>query len=86
MSITKCYICGGKPIKKEVSVENWWGETFTIIENVPAWVCEDCGEQYFDSETTLKLNALRKYKRNPTRFIQVPIYNYKIESSARKLF
>lgn len=32
-----------------------------LIEDVPALVCEQCGEQYYDEETISKLNKLTAY-------------------------
>ena len=43
--LSKCRLFGGKEEKDTVNVENSWGDTFAIVENVPAWVCSDCGEQ-----------------------------------------
>lgn len=78
MPLSKCHICGGRINQKIVSVENWWGEVFTIIEGVPALVCENCGEQYFDAETSLMLDKMRRkqIEINPKRVIRVPVYEY----------
>jgi YgiT-type zinc finger domain-containing protein len=81
--ITKCHICGSKVIEKKVSIENWWGDTFIIVEGVPALLCENCGEQYFDAETSLMLDKMRKKSNtiNPKRIMEVPVYEYPLESS-----
>jgi hypothetical protein len=47
-----------------------------VIENVPALVCEECGEKYFDAETALKLDEFL-YETKPDRIIQVPVFEYK---------
>jgi YgiT-type zinc finger domain-containing protein len=76
MMVKKCALCGGKTEEKLVTAENWWGEKLTLIENVPAWVCENCGEQYFDA---IVCNELGRLRRNPPlkhRIIEVPVYPY----------
>ncbi|MFD1361276.1 type II toxin-antitoxin system MqsA family antitoxin [Lentibacillus salinarum] len=56
----KCYICNGDVEHRRVSVEREWNGKKMIIEDVPAAVCEQCGEQYFDGETTLRLEKIKK--------------------------
>lgn len=78
MGLSKCRLCGGKVEKHNVNVENWWGDTLTIVEDVPAWVCADCGEQYFDADTSIELDKMRsKAPSKPKRILQVPVYQYK---------
>lgn len=53
--VTRCFQCGSSTVRKLIIAENWWGDTLTLVENVPAWVCERCGEQYFDSDVIKEL-------------------------------
>jgi len=59
LSPIQCYLCGGTPEFRRVTAENWWGEQLVLVENVPAWVCRNCGEQHFDAVTCRSLDALR---------------------------
>ena len=44
----KCHFCGGTVAEQRVVVDYRWGaELLAIIEDVPAGVCETCGERYF---------------------------------------
>jgi YgiT-type zinc finger domain-containing protein len=53
-----CATCG-KPTKAErVNVTIWLGGELNVIEEVPAWVCDDCSAEYFDSETQSRINRL----------------------------
>jgi YgiT-type zinc finger domain-containing protein len=61
----ECYLCKGVVEKKLVMVEREWNGKKIIIEGVPAEVCEQCGEKYFDSETTLKLEKIKKASTYP---------------------
>jgi len=74
--VTKCLQCGFSTVKKFVTVENWWGDTFTLVENVPAWVCENCGEQYFDAKVIKELEKMKDKPPKVKRIIKVPVFNY----------
>jgi YgiT-type zinc finger domain-containing protein len=41
---------GANQLKKK-SRSKTGGRDISIVENVPAGVCENCGEQYFDAKT-----------------------------------
>jgi YgiT-type zinc finger domain-containing protein len=58
--VTRCYLCGGRTVRRFVTAENWWGDKLALVENVPAWVCDECGEAYFDAETCRQLDRLRE--------------------------
>jgi YgiT-type zinc finger domain-containing protein len=61
----ECYFCKGNIEKKLVIVECEYNGKKIIIEDVPAEVCEQCGEKYFNSETTLKLEKIKKASTYP---------------------
>lgn len=49
----KCVICkhgATHPGKTTVTLER--GETIVIIKDVPAEICDNCGEYYLDEKTT----------------------------------
>ncbi|MEM9905495.1 MAG: hypothetical protein AAF921_10785 [Cyanobacteria bacterium P01_D01_bin.44] len=49
---------------------------FFLIENVPARVNQDTGEQLFAPETVEKLQEIIWSQRQPDRIIETPVYNY----------
>ena len=49
---------------------------FFIVENVPARVCRETGEQFFDPETVEHIQGIIKGRRDPDRVIETPVYNY----------
>lgn len=52
----KCVICKhGETRRDKASITLDRGETTLVIRGVPAQVCQDCGEQYLDEETTAQL-------------------------------
>ena len=74
--LTRCYFCGGKIEARRVTAENWWGETLALVENVPALVCRNCGESYFEAETCKKLDHLRTTPPPALKTVQVPVYTF----------
>jgi YgiT-type zinc finger domain-containing protein len=47
-----------------------------VIENVPARVCLETGEQFFSPETVERLQQMVWEQRKPTRVIEVPVYEF----------
>lgn len=45
----RCHFCKGSLVEKTVDVDFRWGEELTVIEDVPAIVCSQCGEKYFEA-------------------------------------
>jgi len=52
------------------------GGKFFIIENVPARVCEETGEQFFAPDTVERLQQIVREQRRPKRFIETPVYEF----------
>ena len=46
-----CSVCGARVQLKNITYTQTIGDRFIIVEDVPAWVCEQCGETYLDPET-----------------------------------
>ncbi len=69
----------GKLVEKEVTYTLYKdGEVF-IIENVPARVDVDSGEQYFSPKTVERLHQIILGQRKPVtlvRTIQTPVYSF----------
>jgi YgiT-type zinc finger domain-containing protein len=53
-----------------------FGGQFFIVENVPARVCKETGEQFFAPETVEHIQAIIKSKKKPDRVIETPVYEY----------
>ena len=74
--VTRCYLCGGTTERRTITAENWWGEQLSLVENVPAWVCQQCGEAYFDADTSRQLDRLRQSPPPSARTVVVPVYPF----------
>lgn len=47
-----------------------------VIENVPARVNVETGENHFSSETVERLRLIVRERRSPVRTIQTPVYEF----------
>ncbi len=47
----ECLYCKGTLVRKRVSYTATRKGYHLIIDDVPAWVCEQCGEPLFDEKT-----------------------------------
>lgn len=51
-------------------------DKFYIVENVPARVCQETGEEYFAPQTVERIHSMIKGEKKPDRVIQAPVYRY----------
>ena len=65
-----------KLVNKEVTYTLYKDGQFYIVENVPARVDVETGEQYFSPKTVEHLHKIILEQKKPTRTIQTPVYNY----------
>jgi len=72
----RCYFCKGKMLEDKVRVDFRWGDELLVIEDVPAEVCQQCGEKYFSSETYKAVEKLAKSKSKPIRHIMVEVIKF----------
>ena len=49
---------------------------FFIVENVPARVCKETGEQFFSPETVEHIQGIIRSRKRPDRVVEIPVYNY----------
>ena len=49
---------------------------FYIVENVPARVCVETGEQFFSPETVERLQKIIEGQGKPKKVIETPVYEY----------
>jgi len=63
-------------IEKEVTYTLYKDDRFYIIENVPARIDAETGEQYFSPKTVENLHQIILGQRKPIRTIQTPVFNF----------
>ena len=49
---------------------------FIIVENVPARVCVESGEQFFSPETVERLQQMIWEGEKPKKVIETPVYEF----------
>jgi YgiT-type zinc finger domain-containing protein len=63
-------------VERTVSYTLFLEDKLIVIENVPARVCLETGEQLFAPETVEKLQALAWGDKEPQRTIETPVYDF----------
>ena len=75
--ITECYFCKGKVMQAKIKVDFRWGRKLKVIENVPAGVCQQCGERYFHSAVYKTMEKLAVSRVKPTARLTVDVVRFK---------
>ena len=71
----ECFRCKANLKEKKINYMVDLDNTIIIIKDIPAKVCIECGEQYFDDETSENIEKIvNKLKDLST---EVTIINYK---------
>jgi len=74
--MTTCYFCKGRLTEQLTSVDFRWGDELKIIEQVPAQVCEQCGEKYFQAQVYQALERLVQHPATVIRHRSVDVLQY----------
>ncbi|WP_456473683.1 type II toxin-antitoxin system MqsA family antitoxin [Candidatus Pyrohabitans sp.] len=72
-----CAICGGRLKEDRVKVELWVKDELIVIEDVPARVCEACGEKYFSAEVSKTIDYLISARPKAKKRLDVPVFTFK---------
>lgn len=73
-----CIECGGATVPTTLNVTMWTDGGLVVVENVPAHVCHECEEQFYDDRIGTKILELANKgfpKDKMVREITVPIYS-----------
>lgn len=77
--MNKCYLCGGKFKKVEVDIARYWGKDLIALNDVPALICQKCGERYFEAKVSAKIDdriqgVLRR--KTHVQTIDIPVVQF----------
>ena len=75
--MAKCYFCGAKIKDEAVQVDFWWGEKLIIFKEVPAEVCQQCGEKFFDAKIYKEMERMSRAEAKPSKSITVNVIDFK---------
>ena len=54
---------------------------FIVVEHVPARVCRETGEPYFNPETVSRLQAIIRSRHKPARMMETPVYEFSAQAA-----
>ena len=71
-----CSFCDGELEDKLVQHPYRWHSKIYVFENVPAQVCRQCGEKYFDAKVVEAMERTVLKKAKPKRTMRVPVFAF----------
>ena len=71
-----CDFCDGRLSPRRVIVDWRRGRSLRVIENVPALVCDRCGERYYTQDVMRRLERLAAARRPARRTLKVPVARF----------
>lgn len=75
MNERSCNVCQGRLEERLTTYTQWLDERLIVIENVPALVCEQCGETYYAPDVVDKIQAVIWSGAEPVRTVETPVYD-----------
>jgi len=73
--MNKCYFCKGKLARKRIRHVHRWGTRIIIFDDVPAEVCQQCGEVYFSPEVLKLMDEMTLQDYKPKAVLSVPVFS-----------
>lgn len=75
-TVDRCDICSGQLKAGHTNLEVWRGDQLLIIRDVPADVCQQCGEAYISATVSERLDYFlnEHHRHRPERYLAVPQY------------
>lgn len=82
----KCEFCEGEMVQRRVLARfRYKGQTI-YIENMPAWVCNKCGEQYFDVPIYKRLEMIAQQHEQIQKCLSFPLAEFDMAFAERLFF
>jgi HTH-type transcriptional regulator / antitoxin MqsA len=73
----KCHVCSSEESHTEYISEIFnINGAFHLVENVPASVCDRCGEEVFSRETTERIRVMLNEENKPIRSVSLDVFSY----------
>jgi YgiT-type zinc finger domain-containing protein len=71
-----CEFCEGKVEHRLIRARfHFKGQTI-YVDNVPAWVCTKCNEQYFDAPVYKRLEEIARHRGRIKKTVCFPVAEY----------
>jgi len=78
--LSECYFCRGKVERHSVDVDFRWGRKLKVIRGVPAGVCRQCGERYFEAAVYKEMEKLGASRKKPEGRLEVDVLQFRAAS------
>lgn len=71
-----CSLCGDTLVATTITYTHpWGGDELYQFENVPAFVCQQCGYEWLSAETTQMIDEVSHKQQKPKRYQKVPVFD-----------
>ncbi len=71
-----CEFCEGAVEQRVIRARFHFKGSTIYVDDVPAWVCARCGEQYFDAPVYKRLEEIAKRRRRIKKTVCFPLAKY----------
>ena len=71
----KCLVCHHDMTEHHVTLDLRYGGELVVIEEVPALVCDNCGERVFTPDVTRQVQERAQQHHKATRTLVVPVFS-----------
>ena len=72
----QCEFCEEEMKQRRVLARFRFNGQTIYVENVPAWVCNKCGEQYFDAPVYKRLEEIARQRERIQTVISFPLAKF----------
>ena len=73
--MNRCHFCGGELVEQLTTFLYENNSQVSIVRNVPAFVCKQCGEKEYTPETTHRILTFLKHPTRPADIMHVLTYD-----------
>lgn len=80
--LERCFFCKARVIQQQVTFDYRWGDSLVVVKDVPAGVCQQCGEKYLTSDVYKELEKLAKSKSHVMGKVTVEILAFEESRAA----
>ena len=73
-----CEFCDGKVEARLIRAPFHSGRQTIYVDHVPAWVCGQCGERYYDAPVVKRLEQIARRRKSVKSQISFPLADYEM--------
>ena len=75
-TVRPCFVCGGDMVRERTTHYEQVDGELLIFENVPATVCDLCGETTMRGSVFDVIDRIARERPAPTRTVEAAVYDY----------